>query len=450
MTSPFDPDRLITSWLDERAPTREPDDLLRQVLTETSRTGRRPGWIIPERWIPMSLFLNPQAAARATVAVMAVILALGTGAAFVLAAPAPTVVPDPSPRPVASPDASPLSECRHRHRHRQAVRNGLIAFEALHLSGKGSATTPTATSGSSTRMGPGPGRSSPDRPTTGPRSGRPTGPGSRTCRSRQATSRFKDPVSLMVANADGSDPIAIATTQDYPPSVGAFVWSPDGTMIAMPSDGANTQKPYFSIIDSRSGETLLHHVGAGMAWAPDSRRIAFVYGDDNKRLHTRRLDVIDLHGTVKTLVAHPEGYPSAPAWSPDGTRLAYLSSDSGSPRAGGRQIMVLDLATGEQRDISGPSGGRGFSGWRPPQWSPDGTRILYHLDDRPGDSRVVDLGPGRLDAGATGRPGWHATWSPDSSSILYWDDQVVPGGQLFVVDASGATRPNRSTSPDPP
>ena len=47
-------DRLLSAWLHDVAPGREPEHLLGQVLARTARTRRRPAWRIPERWFSMS------------------------------------------------------------------------------------------------------------------------------------------------------------------------------------------------------------------------------------------------------------------------------------------------------------------------------------------------------------------------------------------------------------
>ena len=59
MTARDDFDRHLAAWLDDRAPMREPEPLLGQVLARTARTRRRPAWLIPERWIPMSVHHGP-------------------------------------------------------------------------------------------------------------------------------------------------------------------------------------------------------------------------------------------------------------------------------------------------------------------------------------------------------------------------------------------------------
>ena len=61
------------------------------------------------------------------------------------------------------------------------------------------------------------------------------------------------------------------------------------------------------------------------------------------------------------------GKDSAPRWSPDGTRLAFLSDRDG----GKAQVYVIDVTGGEARKLSAIPEGAGA-----PVWSPDGTRLI--------------------------------------------------------------------------
>jgi len=64
-----------------------------------------------------------------------------------------------------------------------------------------------------------------------------------------------------------------------------------------------------------------------------------------------------------------KGKESSPAWSPDGTRLAFSAKREGDEVA---QLYLLDLAGGEARRITELT-----LGAREPRWSPDGSRIAF-------------------------------------------------------------------------
>ncbi len=87
-----------------------------------------------------------------------------------------------------------------------------------------------------------------------------------------------------------------------------------------------------------------------------------------------------------------------PAWSPDGTLLAYaaVSASPGATGDGdtleqalnGRAICVINPQTGETRALTHP--GDAIDGW--PQWAADGDRLLYtRQHDGYSDVRVVAL-----------------------------------------------------------
>ena len=50
-------DRVVADWLHE-GPERGPREGLERALAATRRVGQRPGWTLPERWIPMQLTMT--------------------------------------------------------------------------------------------------------------------------------------------------------------------------------------------------------------------------------------------------------------------------------------------------------------------------------------------------------------------------------------------------------
>ncbi len=118
----------------------------------------------------------------------------------------------------------------------------------------------------------------------------------------------------------------------------------------------------------------------------------------------------------------------SPAWSPDGTRLAYLSFENRRP-----QIFIQDLASGSRERIASYPGLNGA-----PAWSPDGRRLALTLskDGNP-EIYVLNLASKALqrltDNGAIDT---EPSWSPDGNTLLFTSDR---GGkpQIYKMSAGG-------------
>ncbi len=113
-------------------------------------------------------------------------------------------------------------------------------------------------------------------------------------------------------------------------------------------------------------------------------------------------------GNQENLTNHP-AHDGEPDWSPDGTKIAFVSGRDGSPS----QIHVMD-ADGKNpiRLTDGPGGKRH------PDWSPDGQKIAFSVDDWEDHIAVID---------ADGRnrekledQAMYPSWSPDGQVIAYY------------------------------
>ncbi|HTT07490.1 MAG TPA: Tol-Pal system beta propeller repeat protein TolB [Gammaproteobacteria bacterium] len=111
------------------------------------------------------------------------------------------------------------------------------------------------------------------------------------------------------------------------------------------------------------------------AWSPDGSRIAYVSFEG----HNSAIYVQDISTGRREAVAAGEGINSAPAWSPDGTRLAMTRSAEGNP-----DIYVLTLADRQfQRVTTEPAIDT------EPVWSPDGGRLAF-TSDRGGQPQIYE------------------------------------------------------------
>lgn len=141
-----------------------------------------------------------------------------------------------------------------------------------------------------------------------------------------------------------------------------------------------------------------------------------------------QLMVADSDGfNPQTLVRSAESLMS-PAWSPDGTKLAYVSFESGNSA-----IYVQDLTTGQRQLVSS---NRGINSG--PAFSPDGRKLAMTLSfaGNP-DIYVMDLtSKSRTQITKHYAIDVESAWMPDGQSLVFTSDRSGKP-QLYEVSANG-------------
>jgi Tol biopolymer transport system component len=143
-----------------------------------------------------------------------------------------------------------------------------------------------------------------------------------------------------------------------------------------------------------------------------------------------------------------DGDLTHPDWSPDGTRLVF----GVEPGDGPREVWIAD-ADGSGAQVVVPCGDAACFETDYPSWSPDGASIVYTFFDGPGPFagppasstiRVVDVATGVSRVVTTSEPGElvdNARWSRDGSTIVFQIDRFDDVGNeigSFIAVAPSA------------
>jgi dipeptidyl aminopeptidase/acylaminoacyl peptidase len=253
-------------------------------------------------------------------------------------------------------------------------------------------------------------------------------------------------------------------------------WSPDGKFLAFISArgvaGTNEpQRPQIWLLSRDGGEarrlTNLENGISAIEWSPDSSHLTgltrtgpppsknsdvrhythsnYKFNDtgwfDEKRSHVVVIDAKT--GASKQVTDGDNWNDSDPHWSPDSTRIAFVSNRTGHEFDGDHNsdVWVISANGGALTKISDHEGPD-----RSPRWSPDGKRIAFlgaaDEEDQPliyvassegGKSTAIN---GNFDQ-VTGEMEW-----AENGRAIYFDSGVKGETHVYRMDAAtGAVKP---------
>ncbi len=211
-------------------------------------------------------------------------------------------------------------------------------------------------------------------------------------------------------------------TGDNGVEIGSLAWSFDGRALAFERGGATNPRdlPLGSVPAQLwtivLGDTTPHLIGEGSAPTPSPTANTLAYVARNSIVLTS----MDGSGKPQTLV-RDVGRDGSLAWSPDGTRIAFVSNRTGHSLVGvydlGRQSITW-LAPSVDRDVA-------------PIWSPDGGRIAF--------IRIPPGAPGPFTSVRTAEP-W-SIWIADVATGKgheIWHANNGAGSRFYSLEGHSA------------
>lgn len=286
--------------------------------------------------------------------------------------------------------------------------------------------------------------------------------------------RGEDRPQLAVIPADGGESRLLTK---LPLGAGVPAWSPDSSRIAFsaktgtpPDPDPKKAKPYrrissmkyrvngqgftydqrrhLFVVDRAGGE--LRQVTDGdwddtqPAWSPDGSRLAFISARHDEREYDTQSDVwsVSADGSDLRQLTPTQGACNAPSWSPDGRWIAHMNH----PRWPSNERLRLVAADGSAlRDASGGLDRQMGAGSLPgavaqPAWLPGG-RLLTVAHDR-GSANLWLAGSetgGQWIGPVPGMVGWYSVAADGKTAAVVATGQTRPA-ELFAVDLATGER----------
>ena len=246
-------------------------------------------------------------------------------------------------------------------------------------------------------------------------------------------------------NADGSDKQQAVFDPYYDAQSD---WSPDGTRIVFRSRPNDTSYQ-ISIVDFRvrdaAGRPVTTEVtrptdgtqSSQPAWFPDMTGI--VYRRTNAPVTTAGdIWAMDPDGTNRRVLYAGPGHQWYPSLSPDKTKLLFSTTIQGN----NRNIQVMDMATGVVTTLFDTPGNDSA-----PAWSPDGRRIAFESD---GELYLMDADGAnvqRLTNNTVFEEG--PAWSPDGTRLAFSSAPTNTDNDIWTMAVDGTDKRRLTNSPQP-
>jgi Tol biopolymer transport system component len=253
-------------------------------------------------------------------------------------------------------------------------------------------------------------------------------------------------------NPDGS---GVTRLTNHPLFDDFAVWSPDGKRIGFTSTRDNTFGDIYSMdADGRNVTRLTFGPGQNVipSWSKDGRQIAFAStrdGADQTTVRARDFEiyVMNADGTGITRLTNDAALDLYPAYSPDGRRIAFVSTRDHPDGTNNTDLYVMDADGTNVTRLTSQDGGLIY-----PSWDPHGRHIAFSVSNSVAANGIFVINPDgtglnqlTFGDGTDLMP----SWSPDGSQLTFASSRDG-SARIYTMnpDGTGITRLTNSSGFD--
>ena len=231
-------------------------------------------------------------------------------------------------------------------------------------------------------------------------------------------------------------------------------WSPDGDRLVFAADSLDFQSELHVLVLGSSSphglvttDTVLKY---DPSWSPDGTRLAYTHSDpfQTDYFSVTSVSVVDADGSsAREVIPSFDGsiFVESPTWSPDGSRLAFVSTQDDFTEDGDCCVFLPSVIGVANSDGSNPR----LLVQMPdsavhPDWSRDGSTIafssggdIYLVSAEGGTPVQLTSGPATDD---------EPDWSPDGSRIAFQSDRDG-NFEIYVMKADGSDQTRLTDDP---